>query len=53
MDPFHFGLPDPNPFHETDPDTDPGSQKSAKIKENSCTKSQENHILKKMFNARK
>ena len=25
MDPFHFDLQDPDPFHETDPNTDPGS----------------------------
>ena len=27
LDPFHFSQPDPNPFHETDPETDPGSEK--------------------------
>ena len=30
--PFHFGQPDP--IYKTDPDTDPDSKKSAKIKEN-------------------
>ena len=36
LDPFHFGQPDPDPdpFHETDLETDPGSNKSAKIMEN-------------------
>ena len=29
---FYFDTPDP--FHETDPDTDPGSKKSTKILEN-------------------
>ena len=29
-DPFHFGQPDPDPFHETDP----GNKISAKIMEN-------------------
>ena len=32
MDPFHFGHPDPGPFHETDLATDSGSKKSAKKK---------------------
>ena len=29
-DPFYFGHTDPDPFQEMDPDTDPGSKKSAK-----------------------
>ena len=35
-DPFNFGQPDPesDPFHETDPETELGSKKSAKIMEN-------------------
>ena len=34
LDPFHFGQPDPDPFHETDPETDMDGKKSATFKEN-------------------
>ena len=46
LDPFHFDQPDP--FHETDPETDPGSKKSAKIMENfhkNQPKTQEYHTF--------
>ena len=34
FDPFQFGQSDPDLFHETDLETDPGSKKLAKIMEN-------------------
>ena len=46
LDPFHFGLVDTDPFHETDP----GIQKSAKIKENSYKNHMKNIIKKKKKN---
>ena len=48
MDPFHFDLPDPDPFHGTDLDTDPGSKKISCNHEKLVQKlNRECHILKK------
>ena len=57
LDPIHFGQPDPDPFHETDP----ASKKSAKIMENfhkNQPKPQEYHTfffknIKLLFNGHK
>ena len=46
--PFHFGLPDPDPLHETD--SDPGGKKISRNHGKFQQKSQEYHVFKKIIN---